>query len=166
MLELPTRRDEAWKYSDLRAAAGADQHVLRDGRDIIERLAPGTQDLIVPAGEARVFVERMDDDRYMDARSHDFTLGEGATLTRIVLQTGAAMPLSMARARLGAGARLRQFILAEGAKLARIETHVSLEGKGAEVQLHGLYLCNDGRHADLDFGGEAQRAGRLNAPTD
>lgn len=149
MLELPTRRDEAWKYSDLRAAAGAGQHVLRDGRDIIERLAPGTQDLIVPAGEARVFVERMDDDRYMDARSYDFALGDGASLTRIVLQTGAAMPLSMARVRLGAGARLRQFVLAEGGKLARIETHVWVEGEGAEVEMHGLYLCNDGRHADL-----------------
>ena len=43
--ELPTRRNEAWKYSDLRQAVGDERHVLRQGRDIIERLAPGTQTL-------------------------------------------------------------------------------------------------------------------------
>jgi Fe-S cluster assembly protein SufD len=51
--------------------------------------------------------------------------------------------------RLKSGARFRQFILAEGAKLARIETHVSVEGEGAQVTLNGAYLANSGRHADL-----------------
>ena len=52
--ELPTRRNEAWKYSDLRHAVGAEQHVLRDGLDIIERLAPGTQRSVIASGEAVV----------------------------------------------------------------------------------------------------------------
>jgi Fe-S cluster assembly protein SufD len=147
--ELPNRRVEAWRYSDLRQAIGAEPHVLRDGRDIIERLAPGTQRMSIPAGESRVFVERMDDDRYLDARSFDFTLGEGASLTRIVIQSGGATPLAMARVRLSAGAKLKQFVLAEGAKLSRIETHVSIEGEGADVELNGVYLCDAGRHADL-----------------
>jgi Fe-S cluster assembly protein SufD len=147
--ELPNRRVEAWKYSDLRQAIGEERHVLRDGRDIIERLAPGTQRMSIPAGESRVFVERMDDDRYLDARSFDFTLGEGASLTRIVIQSGGATPLAMARVRLSAGAKLKQFVLAEGAKLSRIETHVSIEGEGADVELNGVYLCDAGRHADL-----------------
>ena len=147
--ELPTRRNEAWKYSDLRKAVGDDRHVLRDGRDIIERLAPGTQSTVVPAGKARLFVERMDDDRHMDARSFDFTLEAGASLTRVVIQTGAELPLSMARARLGAGARYTQFILSFGARLARLETHVTIEGAGASVTMNGAYLCGDGRHADL-----------------
>jgi Fe-S cluster assembly protein SufD len=103
----------------------------------------------IPAGESRVFVERMDDDRYLDARSFDFTLGEGASLTRIVIQSGGATPLAMARVRLSAGAKLKQFVLAEGAKLSRIETHVSIEGEGADVELNGVYLCDAGRHADL-----------------
>lgn len=148
-LALPSRRDEAWKYSDLRAAIAGERHVLREGRDIIERLAPATQTLPVPAGASRVYVERMEDGHHMDARSFEFALGEGATLTRIVTQTGAATPLSMARVRLASGARLRQFILAEGAKLARIETRVDVEGEGAAVELNGLYLCAAGRHADL-----------------
>ncbi len=147
--DLPTRRNEAWKYSDLRKAVGEQRHVLRDGRDIIERLAPGTQSHTLRAGQAPILVERMDDDRYMDARSFDFTLEPGAALTRVVIQTGAELPLSVARVRLGAGSRFTQFVLALGGRLARIETHVSVEGKGAEVTLNGAYLAGAGRHADL-----------------
>lgn len=146
---LPNRRVEAWKYSDLRAALSNAQPVLRDGRDIIERLAPGTQRMSIPAGEQRLFVERMDDDRHLDARSFDFDLGEGASLTRVVIQTGAGIPLAMARVSLAAGAQLKQFVLALGGKLARIETHVNVRGEAARVELNGVYLAGEGRHADL-----------------
>ncbi|HRO04217.1 MAG TPA: hypothetical protein PLS69_11495, partial [Terricaulis sp.] len=57
--QLPTRRDEAWKYSDLRAAVGADAVALREAPDVIERLAPRTDVLSVARGEARVVVERL-----------------------------------------------------------------------------------------------------------
>lgn len=147
--ELPNRRVEAWKYSDLRAAIGAEPHVLRDGRDIIERLAPGTQRMDIPAGESRLFVERMDDDRHVDARAFEWKVGEGASLTRVVIQTGAATPLAMARINLAAGARFTQFSLALGGKLARLETHVNVNGEGARVELNGAYLVDGGRHADL-----------------
>ncbi len=147
--ELPTRRIEAWKYSDLRQAVGLDTHVLRDGRDIIERLAPGTQRSTVPAGESRLIVERMGDDQHMDARSYEYALEAGASLVRVVIQSGSNLPLSMMRVRLAAGAKFTQFVLAFGAKLARIETHVSVEGEGAEVTLNGAYLAGAGRHADL-----------------
>lgn len=147
--ELPNRRVEAWKYSDLRAAVGDQPHVLAKGRDIIERLAPGVQRTAIPASETRFFVERMDDDRHMDARSFDFDVAEGATLTRVVIQTGGELPLSMARVKLAEGAKLRQFVLATGGRLARIETHVDVVGEGAEVELNGVYLVGAKRHADL-----------------
>lgn len=147
--ELPTRRNEAWKYSDLRQAVGDERHVLRDGRDIIERLAPGTQSLRLGPGEKSVFVERMTDDRYMDARSFDWDVGEGASLTRVVIQTGAELPLSVSRIRLAKGAKLTQFVLSFGGRLARVETHVSVEGEGVELTLNGAYLTGHGRHADL-----------------
>jgi Fe-S cluster assembly protein SufD len=147
--ELPNRRDEAWKYSDLRGVVGDQPHVLRDGRDIIERLAPGTQRLDVLAGEHRLFVERMDDDHHMDARAFDRHIGEGGSLTRVVIQTGKDIPLSIARVRLAAGAKFTQFVLALGGRLARIETHVSVEGESAQVTLNGVYLAGAGRHADL-----------------
>lgn len=146
---LPNRRVEAWKYSDLRAALSDARPVLRDGRDIIERLAPGTQRTSIPAGQQRLFVERMDDDRHLDARSFDFELGERASLTRVVIQTGAGIPLAMARVSLAAGAQLKQFVVAFGGKLARLETHVNVRGEGAKVELNGVYLAGDGRHADL-----------------
>ena len=146
---LPTRRAEAWKYSDLRAALGEQQLVLREGRDIIEQLAPGTQLLDVPAGEERLIVERMDDGSHLDARAFEFSVSESATLTRVVIQSGAATPLAIARVRLAEGATLRQFTLAEGGKLARIETHVDVEGEGAHVELNDVYMTGAGRHADL-----------------
>lgn len=147
--ELPTRRNEAWKYSDLRQAVGDERHVLRDGRDIIERLAPGTQYLEARAGDNPLFVERMTDDRHMDARAFDWSVAEGASLTRVVVQTGKDLPLSVARIRLAAGAKFTQFVLSFGARLARVETHVSVEGEGAEVTLNGAYLAGADRHADL-----------------
>lgn len=147
--ELPNRRIEAWKYSDLRGVVGDQPHVLREGLDIIERLAPGTQQLDVPAGETRLLVERMDDHRHMDARAVDYSVGEGASLTRVVIQTGSDLPLSVARVRLAAGAKYAQFVLALGGRLARIETHVDVDGEGAEVELNGVYMVGAGRHADL-----------------
>ncbi len=148
-VELPTRRNEAWKYSDLRQAVGDQEHVLRDGRDIIERLAPGTQRSVIGPGEERLFIERMDDDRNMDARSFEFSLEPGASLSRVVIQTGKDLPLSVARVRLSAGAKYTQFVLAFGGRLARLETHVSVEGEDVEVTLNGVYLAGKGRHADL-----------------
>jgi Fe-S cluster assembly protein SufD len=147
--ELPNRRVEAWKYSDLRGVLADERPILRDGRDIIERLAPCTQRMSIPAGEHRIVVERMADDRNLDARSFDFELANGASLTRVVIQTGAAVPLAMARVSLGARARLNQFVLAKGGKLSRIETHVDVRGEGAKVEMNGVYLVSDGRHADL-----------------
>lgn len=147
--DIPTRRNEAWKYSDLRAAIGDTPHVLRTGRDIIDRLAPGTQSTAIPPGAQRTFVERLTDDAQMDARSFEFDLAEGASLTRVVIQTGADMPLSIARVRLAAGARFTQFVVALGGRLARIETHVDVAGAGAEVTLNGAYLVKAGKHADL-----------------
>ncbi|MBL8544006.1 MAG: SufD family Fe-S cluster assembly protein [Hyphomonadaceae bacterium] len=146
--DLPTRRTEAWKYSDLRGALADAPVVLRDGRDVIERLAPQTAHRVIEPGAQGYVVERLDKST-LDARAADFDVGTGATLTRVVIQSGQGIPLSMARVRLGAGARLRQVILAEGAQIARIETHVSVEGEGARVELNGIYMCGAGCHADL-----------------
>ncbi|MGE3251502.1 MAG: Fe-S cluster assembly protein SufD [Hyphomonadaceae bacterium] len=146
--ELPNRRVEAWKYSDLRAALGDRAPRLRPGRDVIERLAERTARIAVPAGAPVTIVERLDQDG-LAATATDFDVQPGAELTRVVVQTANDAPLSVARVSLGAGAKFKQFVLAEGGKLARIETHVSIEGEGAEVELNGIYMTADGRHADL-----------------
>ena len=132
--ELPNRRNEAWKYSDLRAggrrraatccATGAtSSSVWRRGRSA-RRLRPGKKHL---------FVERMVDDRYMDARSFDWTRRRRRELTRVVIQTGkAAATVGGARA-VGGRREVHAVRAAVRARLARIETHVTIEGEGAEV---------------------------------
>lgn len=148
-VELPTRRNEAWRYSDLRQAVGDTSHSFRDGRDTIERLASDTQRVDVGAGESLSIVERIADDLTLDAKAIECHVGEGAALSRVVIQTGGALPLRMARVSLAKGAKYTQFVLSFGARLARLETHVSVEGEGAEVTLNGVYLVSSGRHADL-----------------
>jgi len=86
----------------------------------------------------------------MEARAFTAHVKAGATLTRVVVQTASdGVPLGAIRVRLDAGATFRQFIYEEGARLARFETEVSVEGEGAHVELNGVYLVDNGRHADL-----------------
>jgi len=148
LAELPNRRVEAWKYSDLRAAVGDAPYALRGGRDIIERLAPCLESIEMTPGDQRVLIERFDGSA-LDARASDIFVHDNAKLTRIVIQTGDGIPLSVARVGLDKGASFKQFVFATGGRLGRIETHVALEGDGAEVELNGVYMCGPGRHADL-----------------
>ena len=164
---LPSRRDEGWRWSDLRAAVndvGVPEVVpLGDGH-IAERLMRGWAALDTsgdqPAIESvsisgtQVLTDTFDADGGFEWLAHELVLEPGADVTRIVRQIdsdahepGAGVWLT--KVRLKAGARYRQFVLAEGAKLARIETHVLVEGEGAQVMLNGVYLANSGRHADL-----------------
>ncbi|KAF0184069.1 MAG: SufD family Fe-S cluster assembly protein [Hyphomonadaceae bacterium] len=147
---LPTRRVEAWKYSDLSAAlSNVVLPTVREGVDIIEGLSGGAKSMTVPPGAQATEIDRYGD-AALDARAFSADVGQGAMLTRIVIQArSGGVPLSTVRVRLAAGATYRQFVLAEGARLARIETHVSVEGEGATVELNGVYMVGRGLHADL-----------------
>ncbi len=119
--------------------------------DVIERLAAAAgrrETRTIAPGESDLFVDYIEGDGFQPS-AETIRVGAGGTYHRIVIQTGAGIPLSFWRVELGAGASFRQFVLAEGAKLARIETHVSIEGEGGAVELNGLYMCGEGRHADL-----------------
>jgi Fe-S cluster assembly protein SufD len=74
----------------------------------------------------------------------------GAEFTRIVLQPAAseATIVCTGEVFLGDGALFRQFALAEGGKLARVETDV-WTGAKSRVELGGVYLAAKARHADL-----------------
>lgn len=148
LAELPNRRVEAWKYSDLRSAVGDAPYTLRDGRNIIERLAPCTEQLALEAGETRLVLERLNGGA-LEAQASEYRLAPNAALTRVVIQSGEGVMVSSARVHLREKARFRQIVIAEGAKLARIETHVTVEGEGADVELNGVYMAGRGRHADL-----------------
>jgi Fe-S cluster assembly protein SufD len=160
---LPSRRHEQWKWSDLRAAvdetvqfvvrADIDPAAQTDTQgDIIAALASAfgvTERLVVRAGD---HVTRMDRPRAGNFQPSALSVEvePGGRFTRIVVQEQqAGVALDSARVRLGAGATFRQFTLAEGAKLARLETKVEIAGEGAKVELSGVYLCGEKRHADL-----------------
>ena len=55
----------------------------------------------------------------------------------------------IARCGWGRAQAFRQFIVADGASYARIETEIEVAGEGAKVELNGVYLAAKGRHADL-----------------
>jgi Fe-S cluster assembly protein SufD len=161
LADLPTRRVEAWKYSDLRAAIAdaplpqerpRPQHAWGRLDGIIERLAvaQGKHDVTkVRAGEEQILVERIGGHDGLDASVREIQVLSGGALTRLVVQGGGGVVLNAAHVHVGDGGAFRQFVLAEGARLARIETHVSVEGEDAEVALNGVYMCSAGRHADL-----------------
>lgn len=152
---LPNRRDEAWKYSDLRAAFGdapapVAQPALAD-RPVIVQLASAarTYDRTeLAVGENAARIERLEGEG-PSASALELIIPDGASMTRVVLQDGDAVTLNHVRVRLGAGAHYRQFVLAFGAKLARIETEVHVDGEGGVVELNGVYLADHGRHADF-----------------
>jgi Fe-S cluster assembly protein SufD len=161
LADLPTRRTEAWKYSDLRAAlsdadlpaehAAAPEHAWRTLDGVIDRLAlaQGAHAVTkVRAGEEDVLVETFEAGG-LDARVREIQVLPGGRLTRIVLQSGEGVALSASYVSVSYGAVFQQFTLTEGAKLARLETHIEVEGGGAEVAVNGVYLCGAGRHADL-----------------
>jgi Fe-S cluster assembly protein SufD len=161
LADLPNRRVEAWKYSDLRAtlaiaplpAEGTRPHGAWSALDgAIDRLAvaQGHHAITkVRAAEEKILVERFDVSSPLDAHVREIQVSPGASLTRVVIQSGEGVCLSAAHVLLSAGASYRQLIVAEGARLARIETHVSVVGEGAEVELNGVYMANPGHHADL-----------------
>ncbi len=74
----------------------------------------------------------------------------GGELMRIVLQPSApgATIVCTGEVFLGDGAQARQFALAEGGKLARIETDIWAAAK-SQVQIDGVYLAAKAHHADL-----------------
>jgi Fe-S cluster assembly protein SufD len=147
-VDFPNRRVEAWKYSDLRAVFADAPPPLRDGRDIIERLAPSTERVVVAAGESSSVSETLSASG-LEVQAKDYVLERGATLNRLVVQDNPDLPLSIARISLAEGAKLNQIVLATGGRLARIETHIDVNGARAEVQLNSIYLAAKGRHADL-----------------
>jgi Fe-S cluster assembly protein SufD len=167
LADLPSRRVEAWKWSDLRAALAGDEARLPEqappaGASPIEALARlageagSLRQLVVKAGENLALVDRVSSQAGVVAHASvsDIVVEPGGSLTRIVVQGAEAedrtsVILDETRVKLGAGATFRQFIIADGARLARFDTHVTVAGEGATTELNGVYLAAAKRHVDL-----------------
>lgn len=182
---LPSRRSEAWKWSDLRSAVSAvpeagaladiPQHLAKEAaarndvaailalglanrvlRDparpdgVIRTEAGSVLDIDVKAGEAVTVVEAMTLSGPLTTAFTAARIAAGGRLTRVLVQDGGLeVGVSSAHIRVGEGAAFTQVVLAQGGKLARIETQIDVEGEAAEIDLSGVYMCGAGAHADL-----------------
>jgi Fe-S cluster assembly protein SufD len=87
---------------------------------------------------------------YLAQTSLTVALGEGASLSRLVLANDSADGVSASQAdvTLAARADFVQTVVTSGARRQRIETRVAHPGGHASLRLDGLYLLADKRHSD------------------
>lgn len=78
-------------------------------------------------------------------------LGDGAKLDMAKIQADDAGTAHIAAtgARIGEGASFAGFTLSTGAQLARLETHVKMNGEGGDCQLSAIYLGRGDQHHDV-----------------
>jgi Fe-S cluster assembly protein SufD len=173
LAQLPGRRDEDWRWSDLRGlirevpppapevAPAPNQQLdrLEKAGVTVARFvaAEGSQTAFVPMvfgkDTTTVLLESYEHAGHGSVSSVtlEYELEEGAQVERIVLADDAAdsITVSQADVRLAPGARFCQTVLASGAKRQRFETWIKHPGQGASVRLDGVYLVGDRRHADI-----------------
>ena len=169
---MPTRRDEMWKWSDLRAASagvnavgamqieGVSRDALapEDGEtvDIAVTAKKGasarTLAIKVQAGRRVCLVERYRADVASLGNFHlDISIEPGGRLDRICIHDPAdgGILVSSAEIKLHTSARLEQIAISFGGKLTRNETHVEHAGEDAIASLNGVYLLDEGQHCDF-----------------
>jgi len=139
----PTRRNEDWKYSDL-------SRVLREVPPA-DQVARKTERLDVPAGESVLRFDTYRDVAEVTHEDLEIRLGEGASLTRVVILDEPEDAISIRRltVRTAPNSTFKQYVFSTGARFQRFETHVTHAGHGAAVELNGAYLLKDKRHFDL-----------------
>ncbi|MEE2567773.1 Fe-S cluster assembly protein SufD [Hyphobacterium marinum] len=168
---FPTKRDEHWKWSDLRAATrgitqpgalaieGAGEGVIEpaDGAriDLTAHASAGAsaadRTLVIKANRHVTLVERhAADDGALGNFHLKIDVEAGARLDRVILMPDSEGGVYVASAEivLGEGASLNQTTLDFGGKLNRCETHVTHPGNGAEARLDAVYLLGKDRHGD------------------
>ena len=168
---LPTRRNEMWKWSDLRRAAGeitsagkialtgavsdvmepADGETVELGVSASAGASAAALGLTVKAGRSVTLVERYRAEAGSLGNLHlDIAIESGGRLERICIhdEAEAGVMIASASIDLAEHANLTQIALSFGGKLIRNETHVSHAGEHSEAHLHGVYLLDEGRHND------------------
>jgi Fe-S cluster assembly protein SufD len=88
--------------------------------------------------------------RYLHNPVFEVEVAAGARLNhgRLQMEGQEGVFLSTVYAKVAAGAAYDNFTLNAGAKLARNEIHVALNGAKAEAHMNGVQLVGDGQHAD------------------
>ncbi len=148
MTALPTRKDEAWRYSDMKALARAHGRTRRADITDMLKLSSGFTDfactvddealrrparIIVPDGVSATLVERWTGGGWLD-RSAEISIGKGGTLHHIILQQRDADSETTADIRVAG--RYRGFYLNIGSHFGRI----ALTAEASDTQLAAVQL--------------------------
>lgn len=77
-------------------------------------------------------------------------LGQGANLRHVTHQdqSATAWHIGLIAARVGRDAHFDSFVLSSGARLARNEIRLRLDGEGADCSLNGIAMVRDRQHCD------------------
>ncbi len=130
MTALPTRRDEAWRYSDLTALGEVWAENVSTSREIA-----------VGAGETRALTEQLAGAGWRNDRVA-VTVAAGGRLDLTIVQardtTSVTTMLYVVEVAAGASAQLD--ILSHGSRFGRIAVEVTL-GDGADFELNGVMLA-------------------------
>lgn len=130
-------------------SAGAPQrlHIVHQGRGAFQ--AARMVFLLRPGAEL-VLTESHLGGAQLSAAMSEFTLQDGARLNRTIYQRGRAHEAQAITTRIDQdAAESVQTVLAFGAKVARIETHLVHREAGSKATLNAAYLAGAGYHADI-----------------
>lgn len=109
--------------------------------------------VVVEAGAQATLLESHEGwgEAYLANTLVEIFVEDGASLERVVMveEPHDALSVVSTEVHLKPGAAFRQTVVASGARLQRIETHVRHPGQGASVRMDGLYTLSGERHADL-----------------
>ena len=167
---LPSRRDEDWRWTDLR---GLLRQLPPAAPTRLERIivSPGERRTIElsfagAAGEARMARIDIEIGAGGELDLIERYAGEGDSLASVEIGARVAararlrrlaignddpeaVSVSMATIALAPAARLQQTTITSGARRQRLETRVAHAGGGAAARMDGLYLLRGRRHADI-----------------
>ena len=117
--------------------AGASAHPA-----ILVRLAPGASIQIAEWHQSAVGLA---------APLIGYDIAAGARLEQVKVQAEGAATTHLAATgvALGEGASIAGFSLSTGGALARLETHVAMQGEGADCQLSAIYMGRGAQHQDI-----------------
>ncbi len=155
-----TNYDKALPMARLASASTHDHYCLNIGRSLNTSLClrfvgrgAASLEILLKAGHFATVIEdhRTEDNFSNTALAYD--VGEAASLTRLVHQNGGAAAVQVVTAliKMQEKAKLNQFAIAFGARLSRLETHISYAGEEAKSCLNGAYLLDEERHCDQTF---------------
>jgi Fe-S cluster assembly protein SufD len=107
--------------------------------------------VVVEDGVEACILETHEGQAGFSSRLTEITLGANSKFHHVILKDEAdvAVSTTTTSVRLSTSSQYTQTILSFGSKLSRHETHITHPGEGAEVHLGGVYLLEEGRHADF-----------------